>query len=202
MTTDPYSPSPAFEEAAAHLSNASSLTWLSHSVKLELYGLFKMLTVATSPNTSRPSFFDMTGRAKWDAWMLAAQTYEGRPSEAEHRYLDIARSLGWKEGSPAAASAADDETEEELEERGGGGGGSGMGISVSVISPPIFDEAGDSAGLHGYAMRDDVAAISAFLGANEAADIDVRDEYVSLFYYTLAWVISDSSRRPSVFLHT
>ncbi|KAH9047612.1 ankyrin [Lactarius hengduanensis] len=167
MTTDPYSPSPAFEEAVAYLSNASSLTRVSNSVKLELYGLFKMLTVATSPNTSRPSFFDIAGRAKWDAWALAAQTFEGRPSEAEHRYVEIARSLGWTEGSSAAV---DDETED-----GGGGGGSGMGISVSVMSPPTLDD--DSSGLHGHAMRDDVAAVSAFLSSNEGADINVRDEY-------------------------
>lgn len=174
-----------FEEAVAYLSNASSsLTRVSNSVKLELYGLFKMLTVATSPDTSRPSFFDITGRTKWDAWMLAAQTYEGRPSEAEHRYLDIAQSLGWKEGSFAATSASadktadddDDETEGQ-EERGNGGSGTGMGISVSVISPPILDDVGDSSGLHGYAMRDDVAAISALLRASEGADINVRDEY-------------------------
>ncbi|KAH9175454.1 ankyrin [Lactarius sanguifluus] len=171
MTTDPYSPSPAFEEAVAYLSNASSLTRVSNSVKLELYGLFKMLTVATSPNTSRPSFFDIAGRAKWDAWALAAQTFEGRPSEAEHRYLEIARSLGWKEGSSAAG---DDETEGGQED-GGGGGGSGMGISVSVMSPPTLD---DLSGLHGHAMRDDVAAVSAFLSSNEGgADINVRDEY-------------------------
>ncbi|KAH9004351.1 ankyrin [Lactarius hatsudake] len=173
MTTDPYSPSPAFEEAVAYLSNASSLNRVSNSVKLELYGLFKTLTVATSPNTSRPSFFDIAGRAKWDAWALAAQTFEGRPSEAEHRYLEIARSLGWKEGSSAAK---DDEAEGGQED--GGGGGSGMGISVSVMSPPTLDDGVDDlSGLHGHAMRDDVAAVSAFLRSNEGADINVRDEY-------------------------
>lgn len=161
-----------------------------------------MLSVATSPNTSRPSFFDIAGRAKWDAWTLAAQTYEGRPSEAEHRYLDIAQSLGWKEGSSASAAAADDDETEE----GGGGGGTGMGVSVSVISPPILDdEVSDSSGLHGYAMRDDVAAISAFLNANEGADIDVRDEYVS--FYTQPFVARDwegnvPSRRWCFALHT
>ncbi|KAI9462467.1 ankyrin [Lactarius psammicola] len=179
MTTDPYSPSPAFEEAVAYLSNASSLTRVSNSVKLELYGLFKLLTVATSPNTSRPSFFEIAGRAKWDAWALAAETYEGCPSDAENRYLDIARSLGWKEGSSAATpapapAASDDETEEGQEERGGSGGGTGMGISVSVMSPPTLD---DSSGLHGHAMRNDVAAVSAFLSANQGTDINVRDEY-------------------------
>ncbi len=147
-----------------------------------------MLTVATSPNTYRPSFFDIAGRAKWDAWNLASQTYEGHPSDAEHRYLDVARSLGWKEGSSAATSAsasaaADDETEEGQEERGGGGG-TGMGISVSVITPPTLNEVGDSSELHGYAMKDDVAAVSAFLSANEGADINVRDEYVSSFIHS------------------
>lgn len=155
-----------------------------------------MLTVAPSPNTSRPSFFDLTGRAKWDAWMLAAQSYEGRPSEAENRYLDIARSLGWKEGS-SAATGGDGETDRQ-EERGGG---TGMGISVSIISPQTLEGTNDSSELHGYAMRDDVTALSALFSAGKCADIDVRDEYVSLFImpcyslYATGGVISDSSRR-------
>ena len=108
--------------------------------------------------------------------MHATQTYEGRLSDAERQYLDIARSLGWIEGSPAAGAAADDETEGQ-----GGGGGTGMGPSVSVISPPTLDDLDDSSRLHEYAMRGDVAALSAFLSADEGADINVRDEYVSLF---------------------
>jgi len=172
MSTDSYSPSPAFEEAVAYLSNASSSTRVSSLVKLELYGLFKMLTVAPSPNTPRPSFFDPTGRAKWDAWMRATQTYEGRPSDAERQYLDIARSLGWIEGSPAAGAAADDETEGQHH-----GGGTGLGASVSVMSRPTPADLGDSSRLHEYAMRGDVVALSAFLSADEGADINVRDEY-------------------------
>jgi hypothetical protein len=67
-----------------------------------------------------------------------------------------------------------DETDEQAE----GGGGSGMGVSVSVISSPQLDE--DAAtGLHAYAIRDDVAAMSAFLRAGEGLDIDALDEYVS-----------------------
>jgi len=170
-----YSPSPAFNDAASYLSSAPSLAQVSNSVKLELYGLFKLLTVAPSPNTNRPSFFDISGRAKWDAWKLAAETYEGRPSEAEHRYLEIARSLGWKEGSPSitTSAAAMDETEEPTEESSGGG--TGMGVSVSVMSQPPEDE--QTMGLHSYAMGDDVAALSAFLQASQDLDIDARDEY-------------------------
>ena len=67
------------------------------------------------------------------------------------------------------------ETEERVAERGGG---SGMGVSVSVMSPPQEDEE-TATGLHAYAMRDDVGAMSAFLQAGEGLDIDARDEYVS-----------------------
>jgi acyl-CoA-binding protein len=147
---------------------------------VQLYGLFKLLTVAPSPNTNRPSFIDISGRAKWDAWKLAAGTYEGRPSEAEHRYLEIARSLGWKEGCPstvtASTAAVTDETEEPDERSSGGG--TGMGVSVSVMSQPPEDE--PAVGLHGCAMGDDVAALSAFLQASQDLDIDARDEYVSI----------------------
>ncbi|KAI0001927.1 hypothetical protein BJV77DRAFT_1063298 [Russula vinacea] len=139
------------------------------SEMLKLYGLFKFLTVAPSPNTSRPSFFDISGRAKWDAWKSAAEKYEGRSSEAEYRYLDVARDLGWKEGVPAPVM---DETEEQAER----GGGSGMGVSVSVISSPQEDEEA-ATGLHALAMKGDVAATSAFLDAGEDLDIDARDEY-------------------------
>jgi acyl-CoA-binding protein len=145
---------------------------------VQLYGLFKLLTVAPSPNTTRPSFFDISGHTKWDAWKLASETYEGRPSEAERRYLDIARDLGWKEeGAPAAVTGETAVAEERV------GGGSGMGVSVSVMSsPPEEDEDEGASGLHAYAMRDDVAAMSAFLqagGEEGGLDIDARDEYVS-----------------------
>ena len=137
-----------------------------------------MLTVAPAPNTNRPSFFDISGRAKWDAWKLAAETYEGRPSEAERRYLDIARSLGWEEGSPAATT---EETEERPERRRSG---TGMGVSVSVMSPP--DEQATT-GLHNYAMGDDVAATFACLNAPQDLDIDARDEFVSSWLFVVRW---------------
>jgi len=53
-----------------------------------------------------------------------------------------------------------------------------MGVSVSVMSQPPEDE--QAAGLHGRAMGDDVAALSAFLQASQDPDIDARDEYVSI----------------------
>jgi len=86
--------------------------------------------------------------------------------------LDIARDLGWKEGVSTEVAS---ETERRAAERGGG---SGMGVSVSVMSSPQEDEE-TATGLHAYAMRDDVAAMSAFLQTGEGLDIDARDEYVS-----------------------
>jgi hypothetical protein len=142
-----------------------------------------VLTVAPSPNTTRPSFFDISGRAKWDAWALASKTYEGHPSDAEQRYLDIARSLGWEDPAIAAAAAAaattavTDKTEEQTEMSGGG---TGMGVSVSVVSPPSPEDEGAACSLHSCAMGDDVAATSAFLRDSEDLDINARDEYVSL----------------------
>lgn len=129
----------------------------------------------------------MSGRAKWDAWKSAAETYEGRPSEAEHRYLDVARGLGWKEGVPPAVT---DETEGRVE----GGGGSGMGVSVSVISSPQLDEEA-ATGIHAYAIRDDVAAMSAFLQAGEGLDINARDEYVSKASFCLLCSLTVSNHR-------
>lgn len=41
---------------------------ISNDDKLELYALFKQANVG-DVNTDRPGgFFDMTGKAKWDAW--------------------------------------------------------------------------------------------------------------------------------------
>jgi diazepam-binding inhibitor (GABA receptor modulating acyl-CoA-binding protein) len=40
---------------------------LKDEEKLELYALFKQATVG-DVNTARPGFFDLTGKAKWDAW--------------------------------------------------------------------------------------------------------------------------------------
>ena len=94
--------------------------------------------------------------------------------------MDIARDLGWKEGEPAAVAVTSETEEQAAAAAERGGGGSGMGVSVSVMSPPPEDEE-NATGLHAYAMREDVAAMSAFLqaGAGEGLDIDARDEYVS-----------------------
>lgn len=39
----------------------------SDDERLQMYALYKQVTVGNC-NTSRPAFYDMVGKAKWDAW--------------------------------------------------------------------------------------------------------------------------------------
>lgn len=194
-----YTPSPAFQIAASYLSNAPALSQVSNTVKLEvlnpsfpitivctpddtpqLYGLFKLITVSPSPNTSRPSFFDMTGRAKWDAWAQASRDYDGSLDDAEKRYLDIASSLEWKEtesGESEGAPSAEQESRTS-ESSTPGGSGSGMGVSVSIIAPPALDKNEEDT-VHGFAVQNDAQALSEFLEHNSNADLNAKDEFVS-----------------------
>ncbi|KAH9944144.1 ankyrin [Epithele typhae] len=110
--TSSYSPTPSFHNAAAYLSSAPSLNAVGNTTKLELYAIFKYLTVSPAPTTARPSLFDFTGRAKWDAWKSAEGTYKDGAA-AEARYLEIARSLGWSEGTVIEAAESGGTEEEE-----------------------------------------------------------------------------------------
>lgn len=114
----------------------------------------------------------MTARAKWDAWAQMAKDYEGRAQDAEERYLEIARGLGWKEGVsmlPSESSSGDD-----AESRGSG---TGMGVSVSVLSAPAL-EADEAGTLHGIVVENDLDALSALVEANPTIDLNAKDEYV------------------------
>ncbi|KAJ7596936.1 ankyrin repeat-containing domain protein [Mycena floridula] len=170
-----------FTSAASFLSNASSLSGVSTSIKLELYGLFKYLTVSPSPSTSRPSIFDMTGRAKWDAWNSMEKKYPSA-DQAEQRYLDIARSLGWSEGTVVNAEKeeevswdSDDEDESTATSSKKGGGG-GFGTTVSTMAPPL--ETQDDGTLHFHvANSSDLARIAVFLKENPRFDVNSLDEF-------------------------
>jgi Ankyrin repeat len=127
---------------------------------------------------------DMTSRAKWDVWNLTGKTYQSRAADVENRYLDIARSFGWVEGTESTVqgssdhSADDVQWDDESEDRSVGGG-SGMGFSVSVMASPSPDE--DELGtLHGLALLDDPQKLTAFLRENADADVNAIDEYVRI----------------------
>ncbi|KAK7059051.1 hypothetical protein VNI00_001675 [Paramarasmius palmivorus] len=174
-----YEPSPAFRDAASYLSKAPSLNRVSNDIKLELYGLYKWLTVSPLPNTTRPSFFDITGRAKWDAWKSAGSTFKDG-AEAEKRYLQIARDLGWKEGMVVADKASEDDEEidwdnDDIPSNFEGGAHSGLGNSVSIMAK-IEDEEEDNS-IHGYAVSGDVEKLNALFTQNPQLDPNEVNEY-------------------------
>ncbi|CAA7258635.1 unnamed protein product [Cyclocybe aegerita] len=181
MTTQ-YEPSAHFHSAAAYLSSALSLKQVSSSTKLELYGLFKHLTVAPKPDASRPSIFDMVGRAKWDAWDGAEKKYQ-IPKEAEKRYLEIARGLGWSEGSvvekakPAVSKTGEegDIWDDEDSGKGSGGGGS-LGLTVSTLAAPPSPQVADFS-IHGLALSNDVFGLTALLDGEPEIDVNALDEF-------------------------
>ncbi|KAJ3553023.1 hypothetical protein NM688_g3839 [Phlebia brevispora] len=179
-----YEPSPAFHEAAAFLSNSTALTSISNNVKLELYGLFKIVTVSATPNTSRPSIFDFTGRAKWDAWKSTGEKHSDR-SKAESQYLELAKELGWQPGAATSNQQAkdtktdpesiwDDDTVPPRKR----GDGSSMGMMVSTMEVSN-DEGRNEDTIHGLAISGNEETLKAFLEANPSADVNERDEYAS-----------------------
>ncbi|PPQ62743.1 hypothetical protein CVT24_000437 [Panaeolus cyanescens] len=148
---------------------------------LKLYGLFKYVTVARSPTTSRPSIFDMAGRAKWDAWASVGGKYE-RQSDAESRYIELAKELGWtqgqklekKEEGPSQGSSDDDIWLSDAESASRSGGGSGFGTAVSTMAPAAITE---EKTIHGLALRNDTTALEQLLKSHPNTDLNELDEY-------------------------
>lgn len=113
----------------------------------------------------------MTARAKWDAWAQMAKDYAGRAEDAERRYLEIAKSLGWKEGKIIETVSEGSSSS--------GSRGTGMGVSVSVLSMPPREAEDEAGTLHGFVVENDIKALSAILQSNPSSDVNAKDEYVS-----------------------
>ncbi|KAL0951320.1 hypothetical protein HGRIS_008026 [Hohenbuehelia grisea] len=183
-----YTPSPKFQQAASFLSNGPSASKASVETKLELYGLYKYLTVSRTPNTSRPGFFDMSGKAKWDAWSNAGKTYDCE-ERAEERYLQIAHDFGWKEGDepvPETAKPAehpdvdldnldDSDGDQPPSPNAGSGEPGGMGIYVSSMAPPEASTSDFT--IHGLALSDDTTALMLLLQSDPDIDVNEPDEF-------------------------
>ncbi|KAH9937194.1 ankyrin repeat-containing domain protein [Fomitopsis serialis] len=137
-----YAPSPAFENAASYLSKASSLSSVSNTIKLELYGLYKYLTVSHAPNTSRPQ-----------------QDHGERASEAEARYIAIARELGW--APPMRVRWTWTRTMMKPQSQAGG-----FGFGTSKGGGALSD----------LAISGNVHELRAYLDANPNVDVNVKDE--------------------------
>lgn len=196
--------SPAFQSAAQYATSSSSASKASTNIRLEvrvlfaqlpsvahslsspgglqLYALYKYLTVSHAPNTSCPSIFDMTGRAKWQAWDKVSKEWEGKPdSAAEERYLEIVRGLGWttpdfeSKGMKPTTQAGDPK-----EAQTGGRGGGGMGISVSAMVRPPDDLQDPEDSLHGVVLEDSIEKLNKYLEEKgPSLDLNAKDEYVS-----------------------
>ncbi|KAJ7786214.1 ankyrin repeat-containing domain protein [Mycena metata] len=184
----------AFDAAAAYLSNASVVN-VSSALKLELYGLFKYVNVSSVPTTPRPSIFDFTGRAKWDAWAAAGNTYSSK-ADAESRYLEIARSLGWKEGAVAETAPSEDENiwdsdDDTTKPSKGSGEPAGLGNSVSSMARP---EAERDASLHGLAVSNQLQELVSLVQDEPSVDINARDD----FGYTPLHLAADRGHLPIV----
>lgn len=197
-------PSEEFSAAASYLSKASSLSHVSTTIRLEvlgcllrctktgssdyphvifqqLYGLFKFVTVSHTPTTSKPGLLDFTGRAKWDSWQNLGKRYSTQSDPdgaAQARYLEIAKSLGWKPGATTDGSSLDYDTGDD----NGSTKGiiTGTGVFVSTMSTPKGD-INDLDTIHGLAIAGDTQRLEKMLKANPSLDVNQKDEFVSLF---------------------
>lgn len=136
------------------------------------------------PQSSRPSIFSPTDRAKWDSWKAAGQEWKGKEAEAEARYIDIARSLGWtpevEASEPSKQKSKDDATAEELLEQDsddeGSSGGGGLGNYVSTLQKTSDeDEFEDS--IHGLSVNGDTKRLQALIESHPNIELDELDEY-------------------------
>jgi len=184
-------PGSLFLSAAAYLSNSPSLTKVSTELKLELYGLFKRVSVAEHPTSGRPSIFDPAGRAKWDAWSEAGVTLKGDDGaiQAEARYVAIAIELGFGPEANTERSADYSSDEVDLDRLDNDDSDespdsshakfSGFGGSTSIMSKESDEEfnADATTMLHDLALDGDSAALKLFLDQTQALAINERDTF-------------------------
>lgn len=130
----------------------------------------------------------MTGRAKWDAWSAAGQTYGTQSGKAEERYLSLARELGWTESNTAnitpdvpaegpSRGSSDGDIWDKDDASSNHSGGGTMGNAVSAVAATPLDEF-DAKTPHGMAVSDDAAGLGAYLDAHPEANLNELDEYV------------------------
>jgi len=137
------------------------------------------VTVSHTPNTSKPGIFDFTGRAKWESWQEVGIRYSSQSDpdgSAQARYLEIAKSLGWKPGATAGGDSLGHDTDGERESTKGFV--TGTGVFVSTMSAPMDD---DLDTVHGLAIAGDTQRLEKLLTAGTSLDLNQRDEYVSVF---------------------
>ena len=76
-----------FEASVANSKNLSERP--DNATLLKIYALYKQATAGDNTE-KKPSFSDMVGRAKWDAWEKLKGT---SADEAKQQYVDLITSL-------------------------------------------------------------------------------------------------------------
>ena len=76
-----------FEAAVANSKNLSARP--DNATLLKIYALYKQATAGDNTE-KKPSFSDMVGRAKWDAWEKLKGT---GADDAKQQYVDLIASL-------------------------------------------------------------------------------------------------------------
>lgn len=142
------------------------------------------MTEGAEPATSRPSLFDITGRAKWDSWKSTGNKHAGREAEAQERYVSIAASCGWVQGETVNEACAQELKKEpsaeellsrETPKRNSDEAGTGAVVSTVSMEDEGID---DEETLHGLAIVGDPTKMKQFLKDNSDANLNVVDEYV------------------------
>jgi diazepam-binding inhibitor (GABA receptor modulator, acyl-CoA-binding protein) len=77
----------AFEAAVAHSKNLAERP--DNPTLLKIYALYKQATAGDNAE-KKPSFSDMVGRAKWDAWEKVKGT---EADAAKQMYIDLIAEL-------------------------------------------------------------------------------------------------------------
>ena len=77
----------AFEEAVKNSTALSERP--DNATLLKIYALYKQATEGDN-EAKKPSFTDMVGRAKWDAWEKLKDT---SMDDAKQQYIDLINSL-------------------------------------------------------------------------------------------------------------
>lgn len=121
----------------------------------------------------------MTGRAKWDAWKTVGTTYSQK-EDAEIRYIEIAKTLGWTEDSQVVHDSkserpAEENMWDEGATRSDSGGAGGLGVAVSAMARPaeVKEET-----VHGAAISNDTSGLSILLENHAEIDLNSLDEFV------------------------
>ena len=76
-----------FEEAVKNSTSLSERP--DNATLLKIYALYKQATEGDN-EAKKPSFTDMVGRAKWDAWEKLKDT---SADDAKQQYIDLINSL-------------------------------------------------------------------------------------------------------------